>query len=119
MSDREGIAENMTRRRLTPSARAAMLARQGGCCIVDGCTETANLEEEHSTPFTWTGALPDQLMCETHHKEKTRKDIKAISKVKRIRKREAGETKTKRKIQSPGFRKDVRKKMDGSVEKKR
>ncbi len=109
----------MKRRRLSPSARAAMLERQGGLCVVWGCIESKGLIEEHSTPFTWTGELPDQLMCEAHHKEKTRRDIKAISKVKRIRKRESGETKAKRKIQSAGFRKDVRKKMDGTVEKKR
>mgnify|MGYP001619704197 CR=1 FL=1 len=74
----------MTRRRLSPAARAAMLERQGGTCIVEGCTETRGLIEEHSTPFTWTGELPDQLMCAPHHKTKTRRDIANIAKAKRL-----------------------------------
>ena len=105
----------MKRRRLSPSARAAMLERQGGLCVVWGCIESKGLIEEHSTPFTWTGELPDQLMCEAHHKEKTRKDIKAISKVKRIRKREAGETRKKRAIASRGFDKTKTRGFDGKV----
>lgn len=74
----------MKRRRLSPSARAVMLKKQGGRCCVRGCTETRGLIEEHSTPFTWTGALPDQLMCVPCHKEKTRRDIKNIAKVNRL-----------------------------------
>ena len=112
----------MTRRRLTPTERAAMLARQGGCCVVWGCTETRGLIEEHSTVHAWTGAKADQLMCVQHHKEKTKRDIKAIAKVRRFvykktqfdKRKAAGGTR----IKSHGFSK-LRKKFDGSVEWKR
>jgi hypothetical protein len=100
------------RRRLTKSERAALLCAQGGLCIVWGCTESRGLIEEHSTPFTWTGAKADQLMCVPHHKEKTRRDIKAISKVKRIRR---GKRPTKRPIRSRGFDKTKSRKMSGEV----
>lgn len=93
----------MKRRRLTPSERAALLERQGGLCVSWGCEESENLIEEHSTPFVWTGGPATQLMCKGCHKEKTRRDIKAIAKVKRIQKRERGEEKKKRKIPSKPF----------------
>jgi len=103
------------RKRLTKARRAEILSNQGGLCVVWGCTETRGLIEEHSTPFTWTGELPDQLMCEAHHKEKTRLDIGKIAKVKRIRKKAAGETKQKRPIKSRGFDKTKTKGFDGKV----
>ena len=74
----------MKRARLSPTERAAMLERQGGCCVSWGCTETRGLIEEHSTPFAWTGGAATQLMCAACHKEKTKRDIKAIAKVRRI-----------------------------------
>jgi hypothetical protein len=56
---------------------------------VKGCTETARLEEEHSTPVALGGdAKPDQLMCITHHRTKTfglRGDVSNIAKANRIR----------------------------------
>lgn len=91
------------RRRLTPSERAALLERQGGLCVSWGCEESENLIEEHSTPYTWTGEKPDQLMCKDCHKEKTRRDIKAIAKVKRIQKKERGEERAKRRLPSKPF----------------
>lgn len=87
----------MKRKRLSKAKRAEILARQGGLCVVWGCTESRGLIEEHSTPFTWTGAEADQLMCVRHHKEKTRADIKKIAKVKRLRR---GPRKSKRPIKS-------------------
>ena len=112
----------MKRTRLTPTERAAMLARQGGCCVVWGCTETHGLIEEHSVVFAWTGARADQLMCVAHHKEKTKRDIKAIAKTRRIlykktqfdKRKKAGGTR----IKSRGFDKTRSKKMDGSVARK-
>lgn len=109
----------MTRQRLTPTERAAMLARQGGCCVVWGCDETRGLIEEHSSPHTWTGAKADQLMCVAHHKQKTRADIKAIAKARRIARGKTQFDKRKAKggtrIPKRGFSKLLRKKMDGSV----
>jgi pyruvate/2-oxoglutarate dehydrogenase complex dihydrolipoamide dehydrogenase (E3) component len=113
----------MKRSRLTPAERAAMLARQGGCCVVWGCAGTRGLIEEHSTVHTWTGEKADQLMCVAHHKEKTKRDIKAIAKVRRIvykktqfdKRKKAGGTR----IKSRGFSKLWRKKFNGSVEPSR
>lgn len=116
----------MKRRRLSPPARAAMLERQGGTCIVEGCTETRGLIEEHSTPFAWTGAKADQLMCAACHKAKTRIDIKNIAKVRRIangrtqhdRRNERGaKLKSNSTLRSAGFDKSLSKKMDGTVVK--
>ncbi len=83
-----------------------MLERQGGCCVVWGCTEARNLIEEHSTPHTWTGEKADQLMCVPCHKIKTKRDIKAIAKVKRLQR---GKKETKRPIRSRGFDKSLTK----------
>ena len=103
----------MKRRRLGKIERATIFARQGGCCV--SCSETVGLIEEHSVVFVWTGEKADQLMCVPCHKEKTRKDIKAISKVKRIQKKARGETKKKRKIAGRGFNKTKTKGFDGKV----
>ena len=69
---------------------------------------------------------PDCGLCKHHADIKTYGgpgrvggDIRDVAHIKRLKKKASGETKPKRKIQSPGFRKDVRKKMDGTVEKKR
>jgi hypothetical protein len=105
----------MKRARLTKEERRKMLADQGGLCIGWGCTEWRGLIEEHSTPFTWTGQKADQLMCGACHKIKTRADIKAIAKVKRIRR---GKRPAKRPIKSRGFDKSLSKKMSGEVVKR-
>jgi hypothetical protein len=110
----------MKRRRLSPKARAALLEQQGGVCCVPGCGSTGPFDGEHSTPFAWTGALPDQLMCEACHAAKTVKDVKAISKVKRILRTMAGERSRARKgppLRSKPFR--VWRAMDGSIRTKR
>ena len=104
--------------RLTKIERADILARQGGTCCVADCQETTNLIEEHSTPHTWTGAKADQLMCVGCHKIKTKRDIKAIAKARRISR---GKTQFDKRaergsrIRSRGFDKSKRKHMDGSV----
>jgi hypothetical protein len=110
----------MKRRRLSPSARAAMLERQGGTCIVEGCAETRGLIEEHSTPFTWTGELPDQLMCVAHHKAKTRRDIANIAKAKRLNGATSSQESRRKKrgfalLKGRGFDRSLKKKMNGEV----
>jgi len=96
----------MKRRRLTPAERAALLTQQGGLCVTWGCTESRALIEEHSTPFTWTGAKADQLMCAACHKAKTRDDIKKIAKVRRIKN---GKTQAdKRAVNGPKLRSNLK-----------
>ena len=107
--------------KLTPASRAALLEGQGGCCVVWGCTETRGLIEEHSTPFTWTGAKPDQLMCVACHKAKTRADIKKIAKVRRIRNGKTQADKRKAngsRMKSRGFDKTRSRKFSGEVVKR-
>lgn len=69
---------------LTQREYDALLELQGGRCCVEGCEETEKLQADHSTPNAWAPGKPDQLMCAAHHKIKTRRDIKAIWKSKRL-----------------------------------
>lgn len=74
----------MRRLYLTAREYEDLLEKQDGKCCVDGCDDTQDLIGEHSTPFTWRRAKPDQLMCTRCHKVKTLRDIQAIWKVKRL-----------------------------------
>lgn len=69
---------------LTPREYDALLHAQGGKCCVPDCNATTRLIAEHSTPKAFKAGKPDQLMCAPCHKVKTRKDVKAIAKVKRL-----------------------------------
>lgn len=114
----------MTRRRLTDSERHALTERQHGLCCVPECMSEGPFEEEHSTPHVWDDKKPDQLMCVPCHKAKTRRDVKAIAKAKRLngttssqysRRAAAGGSR----IKSRGFDQTLSKKMDGTVEPRR
>ncbi|MGE0046428.1 MAG: hypothetical protein AB7T08_11780 [Hyphomonadaceae bacterium] len=74
----------MARLYLTQREYDELYEKQGRRCCVEGCTESEGLVGEHSTPQVWLWAKPDQLMCPAHHKPKTRRDIQAIWKVKRL-----------------------------------
>jgi hypothetical protein len=69
---------------LTQREYDALLDKQNGRCCVEDCDETENLQADHSTPNAWRPGKPDQLMCASHHKTKTRRDIRAIWKSKRL-----------------------------------
>ena len=102
---------------LTPKERAAMAERQGFACFTFGCDGNPEIGE-HFTPVAMgNDQKPDCMLCKTCAKIKTLRDVKAIAKVKRIQR---GPKKGKKPIASRGFRKDVKKKMDGTVvERKR
>lgn len=103
---------------LTAKEKAAMSARQGGVCFVWGCTNPIAIWE-HFTPVAMGNAeKPDCGLCKEHADEKTKRDVKAIAKVKRIRKKLAGETKAKRPIRSRGFDKTKTKRFSGEVVKR-
>jgi hypothetical protein len=109
----------MTRRHLTDTERREMLIRQLGLCCVPGCMSEGPFEEEHSTPHVWDDKKPDQLMCAPCHAVKTKRDIKAIAKAKRIaegrtqfdKRAAAGGSR----IRGRGFDKSLSKKMNGEV----
>lgn len=74
----------MARLYLTQREYDELYEKQGRKCCAAGCRESEGLIGEHSTPQVWLRAKPDQLMCRLHHKPKTRKDIQAIWKVRRL-----------------------------------
>lgn len=74
----------MSRLYLTAREYEALLQKQNGVCCVEDCEESEGLIGEHSTPNAWKRGKPDQLMCQSCHKVKTLRDIKAIWKVKRL-----------------------------------
>jgi hypothetical protein len=74
----------MKRLYLTSREYDALLQRQDGICCVAGCHETESLIAEHSTPNAIYPGKPDQLMCRPCHKVKTLRDVKAITKMKRL-----------------------------------
>lgn len=74
----------MTRRYLTANDMHAMLQRQGGVCAAPECMSEGPFEGDHSTPHVWDDKKPDQLLCVPCHALKTKRDIKAIAKVKRL-----------------------------------
>lgn len=78
----------MTRAYLTTREWSALLEKQNGKCCVEGCESTGPFHGEHSTPSAFVGGKPDQLMCVPCHKSKTRKDVAAIARAKRL----SGET---------------------------
>lgn len=102
----------MTRKYLTPRELQALLTAQGGLCASWGCESTGPFEADHSTPHKWDDKKPDQLLCVPCHKAKTKRDVKAIAKVRRILK---GPRKAIRKIKSRGFDRTKTKGFDGKV----
>lgn len=108
----------MARRKPTPAkARAEAIARTNGICAVPGCGKPIR-DVDHTIPHFFTqDDRPENLtgMCVAHHAEKTRQDIKAIAKVKRIIAKHRGEVAPKRTIRSAGFPKHLRRKMNGEV----
>lgn len=129
----------MTRRYLSAKEKAEMLLAQNGRCAACGSKLAApNIEYDH-TVAGWLvehREKPDRAICATPcHRDKTAKtDIPAIAKVKRLTKATdehlnrlaekylgfmAEQPQPKpysHRMQSRGFRKDVRKKMNGKVE---
>ena len=112
--------EATQRKSMTPAKRRAVIERAGVCCEHPGCTMSQSLEIDHIIPLELGGAdHPDncQALCYWHHKEKTKADIKRIAKARRLRKKEnpLERTPPKRKIQSKGFNKRLKRGLNGEV----
>lgn len=89
------------RKAMTKARRARAIERFDGKCASPGCSVTDSLEIDHTIPLELGGADEDhnlRPLCTYHHKLKTKLDVMMIAKARRLRKREAGETRQKRKI---------------------
>ena len=105
------------RKYLTPKERADMFALQGGLCAC-GCDNPLGekfIAEHWVCVALGNDAKPDSLLRLECAARKTKRDIKDIAKVKRIRKRLEGRQRPKKQIRSRPFDKRLRKRMDGSV----
>lgn len=102
----------MMRRYLTDAERRELLLRQHGLCAAPNCLSEGPFEADHTIPHVWDDKKPDQLLCVPCHRAKTKRDVKAIAKVKRIVR---GPKQPKRKLRSRGFDKSLSKKMNGEV----
>lgn len=98
--------EATPRKAMTAARRNRVAERQGVLCARAGC-EQRWTEVDHVVPLELGGAEADENLeglCEAHHKEKTKADVRRIAKARRIRKKVAGENrKTTRKLQGRGF----------------
>ena len=97
---------------LTKRERAAMIQRQGGLCFTFGCDGKPTIAEHFTPVALGNDQKPDCLLCDECADAKTKRDIKAIAKVKRLRR---GKKPTKRPIKSRGFDTRFKKRMDGTV----
>lgn len=90
-----------SRKAMTKTRRARVIERFNGKCASPGCSVTSSLEIDHTIPLELGGADEDhnlRPLCTYHHKLKTKLDVAMIAKARRLRKRETGETRTKRPI---------------------
>lgn len=109
----------MTRRRLTPKQRQRLLAEYGGKCAecgdsLDGLPWVA--DHIHQLAMgggnEWENFRP---LCQPCTRVKDREDAGRRGKVRRLS--GLNKQRAKRRIQSPGFDKTLRKRMDGTVVK--
>ena len=104
--------EPTPRRGMTPKRKKAALERCAGCCGLCGVEfgNADSIQFDHIVPLELGGADDAKNIWPLHeacHREKTRSDIKAIAKARRIRKREAGLGPKKRGFSKPaGMRYD-------------
>lgn len=113
------------RRRLSSGEKAQIIARQNNCCAICGRELVGTIHMDHRIPFELWGADDADNIQAVHvacHQTKTRGDMKAIAKAKRLERfMETGRHRNRksRPIQSRGFDKSLRKRMDGTVERRR
>ena len=109
------------RNRLTPKQRAQIHHDNDGLCHL--CGEPVSLEEmedEHVNSLQAGGSNDLRNRKPAHpacHKLKSAAERWVGAKINRIRKKQAGDTKPSR-LQSRGFSQTLRKRMDGSVQRK-
>ena len=95
------------RRRRTPAERLAILERQGGLCAACGeALEIGDTHLDHVNPLWVSGDDTDGNLEAIHvacHREKTPRDVKVITKIKRLIARNEGTRKARKAIPSRPF----------------
>ena len=110
---RRAVAERWKWR--TPTG--AVLALEHGKVVLLATGKVPEIDHTHALSMGGTEAIENlRPMTVDEHKVKTRADAKVRAKVRRLT--GANKPKTKRKIQSRGFDKTLRKRMDGTVERR-
>lgn len=106
------------RRYLTKKERSDMHALQGGLCAC-GCDQPLGakfIAEHWHCVALGNGEKPDALFTLACASRKTKKDIRDIWHVKRIKQRAEGTRRQRKPIANRGFDKSRRRKMNGTVE---
>lgn len=113
------------RRKLTQAQKAEILAAQNNRCTICGEDLFLPVEWDHVAPLSMGGADdPANIQClhlRCHRDVKCKADARALAKAKRLERfMETGRHRNRksRPIQSRGFDKRFRKRMDGTVERK-
>lgn len=108
------------RKGFTPAQRKAVYETARGSCQKCGEWLGDVWHIDHRIPLAQGGAhAPSNwdALCVSCHRQKTKADVGQIAKTKRIIKRET-EGKKPSRLKSRGFSKTLRKKMDGTVERR-
>lgn len=110
-------------RKMTRTRRLRLLEAADWQCSVNGCPKFRGwpLEIDHRIALALGGSDDDDnlvVLCRIHHAEKTKADMKAIAKAKRLIKKVSPDKPPSR-LRSKPFSRELRKKMDGTVEKRR
>lgn len=112
----------MTRRRLTPRQRSAILAVHGGLCALCGRPVGCVYQLDHRLALALGGADEaanlDVVHPVCHRRLKTVNDVRMIRKANRVGKKHRGEKRPKGTICSAGFPKHLRRKLNGTVERR-
>jgi len=116
----------MTSRRVIPErVKREILDEQGWCCFA--CHQPVSRDQidvDHRVPLALGGSDDETnwvALCRPCHKQKTRADVKAVRKADRARRmREEGKPRQRKSkpLQGRGFRKDVKRKINGEVVKR-
>lgn len=113
------------RRKLTPTQKAEIVARQNGRCAICGDELRDPVEWDHVVPLSMGGADdPANIQClhlRCHRDVKCKADARALAKAKRLERfMETGRHRQRksRPIQSRGFDKRFKRRFDGTVERK-
>ena len=111
------------RKSLTKFQFGSLFHKQKGLCGC-GCgqpLEEGQVDEEHTIPNFFKPGKPDALWRRDCHKKKTAKDKGDIAKANRLAGKTGQQARRKRngpQIKGRGFNQSLKKKMDGSVERR-